>query len=246
MRSEDLKTILQFIDKNDKQIKEEVTGDLYSLKESVFSIIKQLKEDIQNDPTLRGPPGFSGRDGDQGPPGPAAIGERGPMGPMPVIDIDYQSGRIRLQTGISENNGLNTPMFSEWINVKGEKGDTLTWHDLTESQRQMLIGPRGDQGPQGNPGKFPQMQADSKNEDEEEKVEDERRFHVKYQNFRLKGLIFSFAVFIIRLKGQSHKKLAAMKRILKWDRFIKAYSFLRIAKTLNFVMNWVFESNKSS
>ena len=163
MKTEDLKTILQFIDKNDKQIKEEVIGDLSSLKESVFTLIHQLKEDIQNDPILRGPPGFSGRDGEQGPQGPSAIGERGPMGPMPVIDIDYQSGRIRLQTGISENNGMNIPMFSEWINVKGERGDTLTWHDLTESQRQMLIGPRGDQGAQGNPGKFPQMQADPAN-----------------------------------------------------------------------------------
>jgi len=46
---------------------------------------------------------------------------------------------------------------------KGERGDNLTWHDLTESQRQMLIGPSGVQGPKGDPGQFPMVECDQEN-----------------------------------------------------------------------------------
>lgn len=39
--------------------------------------------------------------------------------------------------------------------IKGDKGDPLTFNDLTPEQIEALRGPQGEQGPQGEPGVSP-------------------------------------------------------------------------------------------
>ena len=154
LTSNDLKTLLEYVNKKDETVQETLIEEIQSVKEHIVQDVqKKIFEEVKTNPEFRGPTGYTGADGEPGPQGP--IGEQGPMGVMPNVDID-PAGRIRFQTGINENTGM--AQFSEWINIKGEKGDTLTWHDLTESQRQMLAGPTGPQGQKGDPGSFPKFQ----------------------------------------------------------------------------------------
>ena len=222
--SEDLKTILQYVEQKDNILKEDVLQSVQQLKEEVArDIFRTISEEIHNNPDFRGPVGYTGRDGDPGPQGP-----KGPRGDIPRIEIDEKHARIRFQIGtlLSEETGESLVHWSEWLNVRGEKGDlgmegpkgdrgldgqngkdgvsitkasifedhlfvynslgerfdlgnvrgrqgekgekgergdALTWHDLTESQRQMLIGPSGVQGPKGDPGSFPMVECDQEN-----------------------------------------------------------------------------------
>jgi len=156
LTTDDLKTLIEWVNKKDEAVKTDLVEHVSKLEESIK---EKLYNTIKDNPEFKGPMGYTGQDGEPGP-----IGEQGPrgaMGPMPNIDIDAEGGRIRFQTGLNESNGM--ARFSDWINVKGAKGDPLTWHDLTESQRQMLIGPMGDQGPKGDPGSFPRVQPDYEN-----------------------------------------------------------------------------------
>ena len=104
---------------------------------------------------------LEGKQGEQGP-----IGEQGPKG---------QDGRSFTQARIYEDCLYlydDTGAQFALGNIRGRpgeqgpqgpKGDTLTWHDLTESQRQLLIGPSGPQGPKGDPGQFPMVECDHEN-----------------------------------------------------------------------------------
>lgn len=156
LTTSDLKTLLEFVNKKDDEVKNELTEQFHVLEETLKN---KLYHTIKDDPAFKGPMGYTGQDGDAGPIGES--GPQGPMGPIPNIDVDVQGSRIRFQTGLNESTG--TAQFSEWVNVKGDKGDTLTWHDLTESQRQMLVGPSGQQGPKGEPGSFPKVEPDYDN-----------------------------------------------------------------------------------
>lgn len=153
LQSKDLETILEYVHQKDQKIYDSLLEELGFAKQSIAKEVHDaIFEEVKKNPEFRGPTGYSGLDGDRGP-----IGEQGPMGPMgpvPYVDVDRDGGRVRFQTGLNEG----VAQFSDWINVKGEKGEALTWHDLTESQRQMLVGPTGDRGPQGIPGTFPKFQ----------------------------------------------------------------------------------------
>ena len=173
LTSEDLQTLVEFINKKDAETKDVLTEKLTYVKEEIRkSLIEELTEEVihtvKEDPELRGPTGYMGKDGDQGP--------RGPQGPPPRVDFSEDRSRIRFQVGnlLSEDTGERVPQWSDWIDVKGEKGEkgeALTWHDLTESQRQMLAGPAGPEGPKGDPGRFPMVEVNH----EERKV----RFQVR-------------------------------------------------------------------
>lgn len=158
LTSSDLQTLLEFIQKKDKEVLSEVKSDLTDsmlvLEERICSSVSEsihesILDSIKGNTDYRGPMGYSGKDGDSGKPG--LIGEqgpRGPQGPVPGVDVDLLNSRIRFQTGISESTGF--AKFTDWIDTKGSKGDALTWHDLTEAQKQMLVGPKGEQGPKGS------------------------------------------------------------------------------------------------
>ena len=134
-KSSDLKTILEYVQLKDTELKEDVLQNLNTLKEEVADkIYATICEEIRNNEDLRGPVGFSGRDGDQGPKGDR--GDKGPRGDIPRIEIDESKARIRFQVGtlISEDNGQAHVQWSDWLNVKGDQGSI------------------GEQGPKGDKG----------------------------------------------------------------------------------------------
>jgi len=102
--------------------------------------------------------------GDSGP-----IGEQGPQGPR------GEDGRSFVKASIFEDHLLLMDDRGDTIDLgsvkgpqgekgpQGPQGNSLTWHDLTESQRQMLVGPQGESGPKGDPGTFPKVQPDAEN-----------------------------------------------------------------------------------
>ena len=140
-KSSDLKTILEYVQLKDTELKEDVLQNLNTLKEEVADkIYATICEEIRNNEDLRGPVGFSGRDGDQGPKGDR--GDKGPRGDIPRIEIDESKARIRFQVGtlISEDNGQAHVQWSDWLNVKGDQGS------IGEQ------GPKGDKGIDGENG----------------------------------------------------------------------------------------------
>ena len=180
--SEDIKTLVEFIDTKSGHLKEDVLNE-----------VRGLYNELKEDPEFRGQTGYAGKDGDEGP-----QGIRGPMGPTPKVEIDRIKKQIRFQTGnlINEDTNESFPQWSDWLDIQGsdglpgekgdqgekgepgligeqgpigpqgsqgDKGDPLTWDMLTEAQRQQLIGPMGSQGPKGDkgePGDFPKYQID--------------------------------------------------------------------------------------
>jgi len=149
-----VKTLVEYVDFRGNEIKEEFLQEVHNLYET-----------LKNDPEFRGPTGYGGKDGDQGP-----QGVRGKIGPMPMFERD--GTKIRFQTAmlINEETGEEIPQFSEWVDLKGEsgdkgevgpqgepgligeqgqmgeqgpKGDTFTFDMLTEEQLESIRGPRG-------------------------------------------------------------------------------------------------------
>ena len=178
--SEDVKTLVEYVDVRENELREEFLREV----DSVF-------EKIKTDPDFRGPAGFEGKDGAQGP-----QGTRGPMGPLPMFEMD--GTKIRFQTGnlLNEETGDSVPAWSDWIETKGEqgergligeagpqgaqgergligeagpqgpkgeKGEAFTFNMLSEDQIAQLKGRQGDAGPKGDPGDFPKYQADPEN-----------------------------------------------------------------------------------
>lgn len=140
-RSEDLKSLLEYVTQKDDLIKEELLTSVQSLKEEVTqNIFETITAHIQNNPEFRGPMGYSGQDGDTGLQGP--VGPQGRRGDIPRIEIDESRAQIRFQTGtlLSEDTGEMFPQWSDWLNVKGERGDVGT------------EGPQGDRGLDGADG----------------------------------------------------------------------------------------------
>ena len=216
--SKDLETLVEWVNKKDESVKHELTEQLLSMRNVLSEEVRnQIYEQIKQDPELRGPIGYTGADGDQGP-----IGPRGPNGQPPKIEIDENNTRVRFQvdTALSESTGQEVPLWSNWIDIKGtkgeigeqgpigeagkdgrsfvqasvfedclylyddtgaqyalgdvrgktgeqgpkgDKGEALTWQDLSEAQIQQLKGPIGEQGPKGDPGKFPMVECDYEN-----------------------------------------------------------------------------------
>ena len=221
LTSNDLQTLIEYVNKKDETVKSTLTEELYSVKNVITEEVRQkIFEEVKTNPEFRGPMGYTGADGDQGPMGP-----KGPRGIMPRIEIDEDNVRVRFQmdSALTESTGEEVPIWSKWIDLKGAKGelgeqgpqgeagqdgangrsftkasiyegslylyddegeqynlgrvigeqgpsgpqgpkgDPLTWHDLTESQRQLLVGPQGVPGPQGDPGQFPMVECDHEN-----------------------------------------------------------------------------------
>ena len=104
-------------------------------------------------------------------------GEQGPEGPRGDDGISFVDAKIHEDTLYVYNSLGEKFNLGEVRGPQGEpgpvgpKGEALTWHDLTESQRQLLVGPSGPSGPKGDPGSFPMVECDH----EERKI----RFQVK-------------------------------------------------------------------
>ena len=214
LTTEDTKLLIEYINKKDSSVKNELTEEITRIQETVT---EKLFNYVREDDHFRGPMGYAGRDGELGPVGPE--GPQGEKGDPLSIDIDEERCRVRFQIGnlINEDTNEIIPNYSNWIDIKGVKGDlgevgpqgekgddgvsiveakihedclvvynslgerfnlgevkgpqgeagpvgpkgeALTWHDLTESQRQLLVGPSGPAGPQGDPGTFPMVECD--------------------------------------------------------------------------------------
>lgn len=104
-------------------------------------------------------------------------GERGEVGPKGDDGVSFVDAKIHEDTLYVYNSLGEKFNLGEVKGPQGEpgpvgpKGDALTWHDLTESQRQLLVGPSGPSGPKGDPGTFPMVECNH----EERKI----RFQVR-------------------------------------------------------------------
>ena len=93
-------------------------------------------------------------------------GEQGPEGPRGDDGISFVDAKIHEDTLYVYNSLGEKFNLGEVRGPQGEpgpvgpKGEALTWHDLTESQRQLLVGPSGPSGPKGDPGTFPMVECD--------------------------------------------------------------------------------------
>ena len=134
--SKDLQTLIEWVEKKDESVKQELTEELYSVR-NVLS--KEISEDlysqIKENPEFRGPTGYTGPDGDQGPQGP-----QGPRGNTPLVEIDEHNKKVRFQTdtALSESTGQEIPLWSNWIDLEGKQGEQ---------------GPIGEQGEAGKDGR---------------------------------------------------------------------------------------------
>lgn len=110
--------------------------------------------------------GVKGDDGEVGP-----QGEKGEDG-ISFVDAKIHEDTLYVYNSLGEKFNLGEVRGPQGERgEQGPKGDSLTWHDLTESQRQLLVGPSGPQGPKGDPGTFPMVECDH----EERKI----RFQVR-------------------------------------------------------------------
>ena len=175
--SNDLKTLIEYVKKNDDSVRHELTEELLSVRNVLAEEVRnEIYSQIKEDPELRGPIGYTGADGDEGPQGP-----KGPRGTPPKIEIDEDHKRVRFQTDVAltESTGEQVPLWSDWIDIEGKQGqigeqgpaglngkdgrsiveaslyeDKLYLYD--DTGRQHLVGNvrgrAGEQGPQGPKG----------------------------------------------------------------------------------------------
>ena len=136
LKSDDLKVLLEYIEKKDNSVKIELTEELSSVRNVLSEEIRNtIYEQIKQDPELRGPIGYTGPDGDQGP-----QGEQGPRGVTPSIQIDEEKKQVRFQidSALTESTGEEIPLWSNWIDLEGKQGQA---------------GPQGDRGDAGADGR---------------------------------------------------------------------------------------------
>ena len=175
--SNDLQTLIEWVNKKDESVKRELTEELLSVRNVLAEEVRnQIYSQIKEDPELRGPVGYTGADGDQGPEGP-----RGPRGNTPRVEIDEDNKKVRFQidSALTESTGEEIPLWSNWIDLEGKQGaqgekgeigeagqdgrsfvsasifeDCLYLYDDTGAQFALgnVRGKEGPQGPKGDKG----------------------------------------------------------------------------------------------
>lgn len=118
--SNDLETLIEYVNKKDNSVKHELTEELLSIRNVLSEQIQdKIYEQIKIDPELRGPIGYTGADGDQGP-----VGPRGPRGNTPRVEIDEVNKKVRFQidSALTESTGEEIPLWSNWIDLEGKQG----------------------------------------------------------------------------------------------------------------------------